>query len=81
MLSLDANFRLKSKERGVKDIHLGSGYAYLVEDGPFKRDLAASSHTVEVRWYHKSIHISDQYLADEYLRFESQSGRPCKLTL
>ncbi len=48
MLSLDANFRLKHKERGIKDVNLGDGYAYLVEEGNFKSHIAASSHAVEV---------------------------------
>ncbi len=50
MLSLDANFRLKCKERGVKDVRLGNGYAYIVEEEQFKSHIAASSHTIEVRW-------------------------------
>lgn len=55
MLSLDANFRLKCKERGIKDVRLGSGYSYLVEEEPFISHLAVSSHAVEVRVYHKSV--------------------------
>ncbi len=55
MLSLDANFRLKCKERGIKDVRLGSGYSYLVEEEPFKLHLAVSSHAVEVRLYHTSV--------------------------
>lgn len=50
MLSLDANFRLKRKERGIKDVNLGDGYAYLVEDKKFKSHIAASSYAVEVSW-------------------------------
>jgi hypothetical protein len=61
MLSLDANFRLKSKERGIKDVRLGDGYAYLVEEGKFKSHIAASSHAVEVGWCFKLVQKSDQH--------------------
>lgn len=59
MLSLDANFRLKSKERGIKDVQLGSGFAYLVEEGRFKTHLAVSSHAIEVRRYQHTVQKSD----------------------
>jgi hypothetical protein len=58
-LSLDANFRLKCKERGIKDVSLGSGYSYMVEDERFKSHLATSSHAVEVRSHQNSVQISD----------------------
>ncbi len=61
MLSLDANFRLKCKERGIKDVRLGSGYAYLVEESKFKSHIATSSHAVEVRMSHNSVPKPDQY--------------------
>ncbi len=48
MLSLDANFRLKCKERGIKDVRLGNGYAYMVEEDQFKSHIAVSSHAIEV---------------------------------
>ncbi len=59
MLSLDANFRLKCKERGIKDVELGSGYAYMVEEKNFKSHLAVTTHAVEVRTYHKYVSNSD----------------------
>lgn len=49
MLSLDAKFRLKCKERGIKDVRLGNGYAYLVEEDQFRSHIASSSHAIEVR--------------------------------
>lgn len=63
MLSLDANFRLKSKERGIKDVRLGDGFAYLVEEERFKRHIAVSSHAVEVSWYHKPVQKNDQTIS------------------
>ncbi len=59
MLSLDANFRLKCKERGIKDVQLGGGYAYLVEEDRFKTHLAASYHAIEVRMYPNSVQNSN----------------------
>ncbi|TDL25097.1 hypothetical protein BD410DRAFT_717811, partial [Rickenella mellea] len=39
-LAMDANFRLKSKERGIRDSPLGDGWAYFVPTVPFKEHLA-----------------------------------------
>ena len=36
---VDANFKLKLKEKGIPDAHLGSGWAYYVEDSKFKSYL------------------------------------------
>ena len=38
-LMVDANFKLKLKEKGIPDAHLGSGWAYYVEDSKFKSYL------------------------------------------
>ena len=35
-LAIDANFRLKLKDRGLKDVYLGPGWVYTVEDSKFK---------------------------------------------
>lgn len=59
MLSLDANFRLKCKEQGIKDVQLGGGYAYLVEEDRFKTHVAASSHAIEVHMYPNSVQNTD----------------------
>lgn len=61
MLSLDANFRLKCKERGIKDVRLGGGYAYLVEEEQFKSHLSVSSHAVEVHMFHNSMPKPDKF--------------------
>ncbi|TDL15288.1 hypothetical protein BD410DRAFT_732930, partial [Rickenella mellea] len=39
-LAMDANFRLKSKDRGVRDSPLGDGWAYFVPTNPFKEHVA-----------------------------------------
>ncbi|TDL14293.1 hypothetical protein BD410DRAFT_846162 [Rickenella mellea] len=38
-LAMDANFRLKLKERGIRDEPLGDGWAYFVPSRPFKEHL------------------------------------------
>ena len=38
-LMIDANFRLKLKDRGINDTFLGPGWAYIVEDSKFKEHL------------------------------------------
>lgn len=59
MLSLDANFRLKCKDRGINDVRLGDGYAYLVKEEQFKTHIAASSHAVEVGRFHRPVQNSN----------------------
>ncbi|TDL14508.1 hypothetical protein BD410DRAFT_733990, partial [Rickenella mellea] len=39
-LAMDANFRLKLKERGIRDEPLGDGWAYFVPSRPFKEHLS-----------------------------------------
>lgn len=48
-LAIDANFRLKRKERGVKDDpELGPGWAYFVEDSSYKAELDGYREETEV---------------------------------
>lgn len=48
-LMLDANFRLKSKERGIRsDPALGSGLAYYVEEDKYQDYLKTCSDQTEV---------------------------------
>lgn len=52
-LMLDANFRLKSKERGIKtDPALGSGLAYYVEEGKYQDYLKTCTDQTEVFYPH-----------------------------
>lgn len=47
-LAVDANFRLKRKEKGVHDDpELGPGWAYFVEDSEYKQEVA--KHTDEIQ--------------------------------
>jgi hypothetical protein len=49
ILTVDANFRLKCKDRGNKtDISLGDGWAYWVPQPEYKEYLRKHSHQIEV---------------------------------
>ena len=37
---VDANFKLKSKDKGISDIHLSPGWAYFVHEDRFQEYLA-----------------------------------------
>lgn len=45
---LDANFRLKCKDKSANDLSLGSGVAYFVDNGPYKSYLEDVGPQVEV---------------------------------
>ena len=48
-LALDANFRLKMKDRAIKDdIELGPGWAYFVHDAQYKEELVKHTDIIEV---------------------------------
>ena len=48
-LSIDANFRLKLKDRGIKDVRLGLGRAYCVDEDKFEQYIKGRTFTTEVR--------------------------------
>lgn len=47
-LAIDANFRLKRKERGIQDKSLSDGLAYVVQADPYTNFLDAVSDFNEV---------------------------------
>lgn len=47
-LSLDACFKLKCKNRGLKDPELGSGFAYLINQDEYRDFLGAYVDELEV---------------------------------
>ena len=47
-LMLDANFRLKLKDRGFKDVDLAAGCGYFVEDTKYQRFIQQSGVQQEV---------------------------------
>lgn len=46
---MDANFKLKGKERGLKDIELMPGWAYFVEETKFQEHVANYVNQPEVK--------------------------------
>jgi hypothetical protein len=47
-LSMDANFKLRQKERGLSDPPLSNGLAYMVADGKLKHHLAHCSNDGQI---------------------------------
>ncbi|KAH8106476.1 hypothetical protein DFH11DRAFT_1691850 [Phellopilus nigrolimitatus] len=47
VLAIDANFRLKMKDRGAKDLELGPGWAYFVEDKAYKEEVVKHPAKIE----------------------------------
>ena len=48
-LAVDGNFRLKLKNRGIKDPELGSGWSYFVENSEYIQHISESTTDTEVR--------------------------------
>lgn len=46
---MDANFKLKLKDRGLKDIELAPGWAYFVEEEAYQTVVKSLSDDSEVR--------------------------------
>jgi hypothetical protein len=49
-IAVDANFRLKLKNRGINDPELGSGWSYFVENSAYTHHIKENSHEEEVRF-------------------------------
>ena len=47
-LSVDANFKLRLKDRGARDVYLGPGWAYVVEETKYKEHIKKFANTKEV---------------------------------
>ena len=47
-LAVDANFRLKLKNRGINDPDIGSGWAYFVENQQYTKHVSQNTNDVEV---------------------------------
>ena len=54
-LAVDANFRLKLKDRGVNDPEFGPGWAYFVHDESYKAEIKNHKQPNEVcsKWISK----------------------------
>ena len=47
-IAVDANFKLKSKNRQIKDPELGSGWSYFVENAAYTHHVVNNPHEKEV---------------------------------
>ena len=56
-IAVDANFRLKSKNRQIKDPELGSGWSYFVENTAYTRHVANNPHEKDVHIFRTSRDI------------------------
>jgi hypothetical protein len=58
-IAVDANFKLKSKNRQIKDPELGSGWSYFVENTAYTRHVANNPHEEDVRIFQISDDMSN----------------------
>ena len=59
-IAVDANFKLKSKDRGIKDIELSAGGGCFVETDPYEKHLEEyGAKAPEVCDYHVSFLLRD----------------------
>jgi len=54
-IAVDANFRLKSKNRKIRDPELGSGWSYFVENSKYTNHVAMNPHERDVYMIYLSI--------------------------
>ncbi|TDL13533.1 hypothetical protein BD410DRAFT_735251, partial [Rickenella mellea] len=59
ILSVDANFRLKLKDRGFRDPELGSGWSYFVESDAYLAHLADCPDQEEINECDSRLHAID----------------------
>lgn len=76
---MDANFKLKQKERGFSDPPLANGLAYMVSNGALQAHLAecvAKSLTSEVLFYFYVLcPFLTRFIPDKYLRIKVSCGQ------
>lgn len=66
---IDANFRLKNKDRSLKDESLNGGTASIVKEEPYKEHLASRGEQTEVHYLSSlSSAASLTPTSDQYLR-------------
>ncbi len=56
---IDANFRLRCKARGIRDLPLTDGLAYYVRYGPYKAYLSTVGLQTEVNVCDSGLHAVD----------------------
>jgi hypothetical protein len=57
-VAVDANFKLKGKDRGLKDVELMPGWAYFVREAEFQAHIAGYVHQPEVIFFCNGLKTS-----------------------
>ena len=75
-LAMDANFRLKLKERGVTDPEFGPGWAYFVNDEVYKAEIIKHPQPIEVSIKRSRVLLkTDRKILEKRLYLFSSSYR------
>ncbi|KAI0060273.1 hypothetical protein BV25DRAFT_1871286 [Artomyces pyxidatus] len=69
MLAVDANFKLKLKNRGLDDVQLALGWSYFVEEEPYQAHIEAHKDEVEMKHCDSSFAAVDLANAPAQKRF------------
>ncbi|KAI0039250.1 hypothetical protein FA95DRAFT_1612723 [Auriscalpium vulgare] len=69
MLAIDANFKLKLKNCGLADVSLSAGWAYFVENGPYKEHVAKYIDQEEMKCCDSSFAARDHANMPTHKRF------------
>ena len=54
-LAMDANFKLKGKDRGLTDLEMTPGWSYCMNEHEYQSYLVDYAHKDEVIWFRSSI--------------------------
>jgi hypothetical protein len=69
---MDANFKLKGKDRGIKDPELAPGWVSFVEETRFQKHIKNSVEQPEVRFtYHIRYDVLNDFKTDKYMSFRA----------
>ena len=71
-LAIDANFKLKCKERGFEDLELGSGWGVFVNESLYQLHLEGHISEPEVRWASSVNKPMTMALVDQHMRFRAR---------
>lgn len=75
---MDANFKLKGKDRGINDPELAPGWASFVEESRFQEHLKNYVGQSEVRFtYYIGKTLTNDDIIDKYMPFRARCNRSC----
>ncbi|KAI0066772.1 hypothetical protein BV25DRAFT_1867938 [Artomyces pyxidatus] len=66
MFAIDANFKLKLKNRGLEDVKLAPGWSYFVDDEPYQAHIETYKDQVEMK------HCSSNFAANDLANVPAQ---------